>query len=67
MARARVYTACVDCLKDPRLYERAREILPPQRRESADRMKVESGKRLSAGGGTSWSFATMWAPVPASC
>ena len=51
MARARVYTACVDCLKDPRLYERAREILPPQRRESADRMKVESGKRLSAGAG----------------
>ncbi len=47
----RIYTACVDCLKDPALYQRTLEILPPTRRASADRMKVESGKRLSAGAG----------------
>ena len=51
MIPARVYTASVDCLKDPALYQKALALLPAQRRESAERMKIESGKRLSAGAG----------------
>ena len=51
MIPARVYTASVDCLKDPALYQKTLMLLPAQRRESAERMKVESGKRLSAGAG----------------
>ena len=51
MIPARVYTASVDSLKDPALYQKTLMLLPAQRRESAERMKVESGKRLSAGAG----------------
>lgn len=51
MIPARVYTASVDSLKDPVLYQKTLMLLPAQRRESAERMKVESGKRLSAGAG----------------
>ena len=51
MIPARVYTASVDCLEDPALYQKTLMLLPAQRRESAERMKVESGKRLSAGAG----------------
>ena len=51
MIPARVYTASVDCLKDPVLYQKTLTLLPAQRRESAERMKIESGKRLSAGVG----------------
>ena len=47
----RVYIASVDCLEDAAAYERALELLPAKRRESADRMKIASGKRLSAGAG----------------
>ena len=51
MRQARVYTASVDCLKDPQLYQRALSLLPPERKADADRMKIESGKCLSAGAG----------------
>ena len=51
MTETKIYTATVDCLADPALYRRTLSLLPPQRRESADRMKIESGKRLSAGAG----------------
>ena len=50
-AKTRVYTASAECLTDPERYQKAWELLPAQRRESADRMKIESGKRLSAGAG----------------
>ncbi len=49
--KIKVYTASVDCLKDPALYQKTLDLLPSLRRSSADRMKVESGKRLSAGAG----------------
>lgn len=49
--RIRVYSTDVDCLKDPTLYQRALDLIPAARREYANRMKVESGKRLSAGAG----------------
>lgn len=51
MIDTKVYTASVECLKDPELYQRALERIPANRRESADRMKPESGKRLAAGAG----------------
>ena len=51
MKQTRVYTASVDCLKDPVLYRKALTLLPEQRVEKAERMKPESGKRLSAGAG----------------
>lgn len=51
MIPARVYTASVDSLKDPALYQKTLSLLPAQRRESAERMKIKSGKRLSAGAG----------------
>ena len=51
MIHTRIYTASVDCLKDPVLYRRALSLLPEQRRESAERMKIGSGKWLSAGAG----------------
>ncbi len=46
-----VYTSCVDCLEDPELYRKVLGVLPPARREAAERMKIDSGKRLSAGAG----------------
>ncbi len=49
--KIKVYIASVDCLKDPALYQKTLDLLPSLRRKSADRMKVESGKRLSAGAG----------------
>lgn len=51
LSETKVYTASVDCLADPDLYQKTLALLPAQRRESAQRMKVESGKRLSAGAG----------------
>ncbi len=51
MKRIQIYTACVDCLKDPGFYQKTLRILPSSRKEAADRMKIESGKRLSAGAG----------------
>ena len=51
MIHTRIYTASVNCLKDPVLYRRALSLLPEQRRESAERMKIGSGKWLSAGAG----------------
>ena len=51
MKRARVYTASVDCLRDMSLYNRTLDVIPPSRRECADRMKVWRGKYLSAGAG----------------
>ncbi len=47
----RIYTACTDSLKNPVLYQQVLDLLPPGRRAAADRMKVDSGKRLSAGAG----------------
>ncbi len=47
----RIYTACTDSLKNPVLYQQVMDLLPPARRAAADRMKVDSGKRLSAGAG----------------
>ncbi len=47
----KVYTACTDCLKIPKLYQKTLDLLPPLRRQNAERMKAESGKCLSAGAG----------------
>ena len=51
LSETKVYSASVDCLADPELYQKTLALLPAQRRESAERMKIESGKRLSAGAG----------------
>ena len=51
MTETKIYTASVDCLADPALYQMTLSLLPAQRRESAERMKIWSGKRLSAGAG----------------
>ena len=50
-ASVKVYIASTHCLEDPALYQKALSVLPPQRVEYAERMKIESGKRLSAGAG----------------
>lgn len=49
--KTKVYTASVDCLEDQAFYETALMLLPEKRQEAANRMKIASGKRLSAGAG----------------
>ena len=55
----KVYTASVDCLEDPALFQAWMSRVPALRREKAGRLRNPAVRRLSLGAGALLTFALL--------